>query len=109
MFTGTVPFKGTNPHKVYADIKNRNIQWPEPEILEKKISMEGQDLINRMIQIDPTQRLGSSLDSMKVLKLHPFFEGIDFQAISKSNYKGLKAKIDPILGGIPDIYKEEFK
>jgi len=25
MFTGTVPFKGTNPHKVYADIKTRNI------------------------------------------------------------------------------------
>ena len=38
MFTGTVPFKGTNPHKVYADIKTRNIQWPEPEVLNKKIS-----------------------------------------------------------------------
>ena len=25
MYTGTVPFKGTNPHKVYSDIKSRNI------------------------------------------------------------------------------------
>ena len=25
-------------NKVYADIKTRNIQWPEPEVLNKKIS-----------------------------------------------------------------------
>ena len=31
MLTGTVPFKGTNPTRVYMDIKNRNIQWPEGE------------------------------------------------------------------------------
>lgn len=41
MFTGTVPFKGTNPHKVYADIKTRNIQWPEKAVLDQKISLEG--------------------------------------------------------------------
>ena len=29
MYTGYVPFKGTNPHSVYKDIKNRNIGWPD--------------------------------------------------------------------------------
>lgn len=38
MLTGTVPFKGTNPIKVYADIKNRNIQWPEAEKLKRCMS-----------------------------------------------------------------------
>ena len=33
MFVGTVPFKGTNPMTVYRDIKQRNIQWPDPEKL----------------------------------------------------------------------------
>ena len=41
MFTGYVPFKGTNPHTVYKDIKNRNIGWPDEEILDKLISKEG--------------------------------------------------------------------
>ena len=29
MYTGYVPFKGTNPHTVYKDIKSRNIGWPD--------------------------------------------------------------------------------
>jgi serine/threonine protein kinase len=49
MFVGTVPFKGTNPMKVYADIKSRNIQWPEQEKLEKKMSKEAYHLIDCMI------------------------------------------------------------
>lgn len=49
MFVGTVPFKGTNPMTVYKDIKNRNIQWPSEDKLEKIMSKEACDLINRMI------------------------------------------------------------
>lgn len=33
MFTGYVPFKGSN-HAVYKDIKERNIQWPLEHVLE---------------------------------------------------------------------------
>lgn len=49
MFVGTVPFKGTNPMTVYRDVKARNIQWPAEEKLEKLMSKEAFDLINRMI------------------------------------------------------------
>lgn len=49
MFIGTVPFKGTNPMKVYADIKARNIQWPEESILATKMSKEAAHLIDCMI------------------------------------------------------------
>jgi serine/threonine protein kinase len=62
MFIGTVPFKGTNPMKVYNDIKARNIQWPENK--DEIISKEAQDLINRMIQVEPNQRLGHDLESL---------------------------------------------
>ena len=40
MFIGTVPFKGTNPNKVYQDIKSRNIQWPNEDIVKERMSYE---------------------------------------------------------------------
>jgi len=40
MFIATVPFKGVNPNKVYADIKARNIQWPAEEIVKARMSFE---------------------------------------------------------------------
>ena len=49
MFVGKVPFKGTNPITVYKDIKERNIGWPDQEELDKFMSKEAQDLINRLI------------------------------------------------------------
>lgn len=89
MFVGTVPFKGTNPVKVYADVKARNIQWPEESVLKTKMSKEACHLIDCMLQIDPLARLGSNLDSIKKMKTHPFFDGVDFKEISKYEYKGL--------------------
>lgn len=49
MFINKVPFPGTQPMKVYADIKSRNITWPDEEIVKSRMSLEAQDLINRMI------------------------------------------------------------
>ena len=49
MLTGTVPFKGSQSHQVYKDIKNRNIQWPEDCKKRQLMSEEAEDLINRMI------------------------------------------------------------
>lgn len=31
MFTGYVPFKGTNEMSVFRDIKDRKISWPKDE------------------------------------------------------------------------------
>lgn len=89
MFTGYVPFKGSN-HAVYKDIKERNIQWPLEHVLEEIMSKEAYDLINRLIQLEPTNRLGHDLESLKVLKTHPFFTGIDFNEISQKKYVGVQ-------------------
>jgi len=75
--------------KVYADIKARNIQWPDDEVLKPIMSLEARDLIERLLQLSPGNRLGHNMESMKVLKGHPFFTGVDFAAISKKNYTGL--------------------
>ena len=64
--------------QVHRDIKDRKIGWPEKEQLDKIMSIEAQDLINRMIQIEPQHRLGHNLESIQMLKNHPFFSGINF-------------------------------
>ena len=53
MLVGSVPFKGVDHHKVYADIKIRNIHWPSPQTLGDIMSKDAQDLIDRMIQLNP--------------------------------------------------------
>ena len=89
MLVGHVPFKGTNQNKVYMDIKERNICWPDANEIEGIMSHFSQDLINRMIQIDPKNRLGHDLKSIAILNQHPFFKGIDFEEVSKKKYKGV--------------------
>ena len=101
MFVGTVPFKGTNPMTVYKDVKNRNIQWPPEDQLQKIMSREACDLINRMIQIEPKHRLGHDLESIKLLKTHPFFEGIDFEEVSSRQYVGLAEMVKKCIPSQP--------
>ena len=95
MFVGTVPFKGANPITVYRDIKARKISWPSEEKMEEIFTPEAVDLINRMIQIEPTARLGHNLESTQQLKQHPFFKGVDFAAISNKKYTGLYDLLHP--------------
>ncbi len=46
MFTGYVPFKGTNEMSVFRDIKDRKIAWPSEEEMQKIFTQESFDLIN---------------------------------------------------------------
>lgn len=50
-----------------------------------------------MIQLDPGNRLGHNLESIKILKTHPFFNGVDFTQISKRNYKGLLPIVEKLI------------
>ena len=100
MLTGHVPFKGSVAPTVYKDIKNRNIQWPAPDVIDSIMSKEAQDLINRMIQLEPGNRLGHNLESTQLLKQHPFFAGIDWAAISHKSYEG---NLKPMLQVFQDL------
>ena len=50
------------------DITERNIKWPNEEELKTIMSPNAIDLINKMIQVETTNRLGHNLESLKVLK-----------------------------------------
>ncbi len=60
---------------------------------ESKIPADAQDLIKRLLVLNPNERLGSGSDennTIEALKLHKFFEGINFTSLHLS-----KAPIAP--------------
>jgi hypothetical protein len=47
------------------------------------ISMEAVDLINKLMQLNPLERLGFGPDGFKKLKSHKFFESVNFEKIEQ--------------------------
>ena len=75
MITGRVPFPGIDLWRVRPLILNREINWPS-----EPINPVCRDLIEKLIQLRPEDRLGAcgTEHDMFALMQHPFFEGIDF-------------------------------
>lgn len=76
------------------------------------MSEEAIDLINRMIQIEPQNRLGHNLESIGMLKEHPFFKDIDFLEISHKKYKGvynlLQKKVTTAIANNDDSFNYNY-
>ena len=77
MATGNVPFPGLDVVQVRPLILNRVIKWPD-----QPIDTDCRDLIDKLLQLKPDDRLGAMGTShdMTVLMQHPFFHGIDFSS-----------------------------
>jgi hypothetical protein len=45
-------------------------------------------LIERLLKLNPEERLGNNLKSIKELKKHEFFKNINFEEVSMPDYKG---------------------
>ena len=91
---GRVAFPGTNEFKVFEAIRKREVNWPDDyETRNKLMSEEALDLFEKMTQLIPEQRLGGNSD-MKDLKTHPYFNGIDFEEVSKPDYDGAKEFVE---------------
>ena len=69
--------------------------------------VEAQDLIDRLMQLDPFQRLGAgppgSDNQYEQLKAHPFFKGINFKNLSQISppvpYERFKAAMEDFQKG----------
>uniref|UniRef100_A0A2P2JRE8 non-specific serine/threonine protein kinase n=1 Tax=Rhizophora mucronata TaxID=61149 RepID=A0A2P2JRE8_RHIMU len=75
--TGIPPFTAECPEIIFDNILNGKIPWPSAP---DDMSFDAQDLINRLLILDPDQRLGSK-GSVEV-KAHPFFRGIDWNNLA---------------------------
>jgi len=76
MLSGKPPFRGESEYLTFQKILNRELVFPS------FFSPESCDLINGLLTVDSSKRLGATLDSYAQLKAYPFFHGIDFAAVS---------------------------
>eukprot|EP00347_Sterkiella_histriomuscorum_P000036 403377427 len=75
MLQGLPPFFTNKRDKTFGLILNTDFVFTRP------ISEAAMDLISKLLQKDPTQRLGNgTLDGVEIMK-HPFFEGVNWEML----------------------------
>ncbi|KAG8390536.1 hypothetical protein BUALT_Bualt01G0093700 [Buddleja alternifolia] len=72
MLSGTSPFKDASEWLIFQRIIARDIRFPN------YFSAEARDLIDQLLDTDPSRRPGAGPDGYASLKSHPFFKGIDW-------------------------------
>ncbi|PIN19349.1 3-phosphoinositide-dependent protein kinase (PDK1) [Handroanthus impetiginosus] len=72
MLSGTSPFKDASEWLIFQRIIARDIRFPN------YFSPEARDLIDQLLDIDPSRRPGAGPGGYATLKSHPFFKGIDW-------------------------------
>ncbi|GAO18247.1 hypothetical protein UVI_02037260 [Ustilaginoidea virens] len=82
---GFPPFHAPEAEQVFENILARRIQWPDEADCEP-ISDEGKDLINKLLCVDPKERLGSNRDEKfpsggEEIRSHAWFEGISWDTL----------------------------
>ncbi|KAH1191564.1 3-phosphoinositide-dependent protein kinase 1 [Glycine max] len=87
MLSGTSPFKDASEWLIFQRIIARDLRFPD------YFSDEARDLIDRLLDLDPSRRPGAAPDGYAILKRHPFFKGVDWD--------NLRAQIPPKLAPEP--------
>ncbi|RCI11549.1 hypothetical protein L249_7345 [Ophiocordyceps polyrhachis-furcata BCC 54312] len=82
---GTPPFHAGEAEQVFENILARKIQWPEDGMCEP-VSEEAKDLINKLLCVNPKQRLGANKDEKfasggEEIRCHPWFHGINWDTL----------------------------
>ncbi|KAI4384070.1 hypothetical protein MLD38_009838 [Melastoma candidum] len=83
MLSGTSPFKDASEWLTFQRIIARDIRFPN------YFSDDAKDLIDKLLDTEPSKRPGAGPDGYSELKSHPFFKGID--------WKNLREQIPPRL------------
>ncbi|KAL1841377.1 hypothetical protein VTJ49DRAFT_7107 [Mycothermus thermophilus] len=81
---GIPPFHASEVDKVFENILARRIQWPDED--EDEVSPEAKDLINKLLCMDPQERLGANRDEKfqsggEEIRNHPWFADINWDTL----------------------------
>ena len=98
MIVGYTPFydHGIDQIALFKRIVNGKYKFPRT----KRISEASQDLIMRILVTRPTDRLGSLAGAEMDIKNHPWFHGVDFDALVS---KQVKAPWKPKIKNALDV------
>lgn len=105
LLAGYPPFWHQNPIEIYKQIVEKPVVFPQ----EPAISPEAKDLIRQFCTVDRSRRLGNISGGAAKVKAHPFFRGVDWNAVLNRRRRG------PIIPPVRypgdaqcfDIYPEE--
>lgn len=73
---GKTPFKGAGNEDTLGNVISQCLKFPESPM----VSSNARDLIRRLLQKEPENRLGSEKGAAEI-KQHPFFEGLNWALI----------------------------
>ncbi|CAM8889694.1 unnamed protein product [Rhodiola kirilowii] len=76
MLYGYTPFRGKTRQKTFANILHKDLRFPA----SISVSMQGKQLMYRLLHRDPRNRLGSREGANEV-KRHPFFHGVNWALV----------------------------
>jgi serine/threonine protein kinase len=101
MLCGIPPFYDENSNTMYRMVINNAVQYPD------HLSASARDLIGKLLEKDPSRRIGGGDGDSNEIKPHPFFNGIDWEALTN---KQIEAEWKPPLAGDLDTknFDEEF-
>ncbi|KAI0390961.1 hypothetical protein F5Y17DRAFT_442480 [Xylariaceae sp. FL0594] len=80
---GFPPFHASEAEQVFENILARRITWPDDD---GTVSPEAKDLINKLLCVDPQQRLGSNREEKfecggQEIRSHPWFAGVNWATL----------------------------
>ena len=73
---GVPPFNAETPSDIFRNILDRRIEWPG----EDELSPECRDLIEKLLALDPEDRLGHR--GASEIKMHPFFADVEWNSLT---------------------------
>ncbi|KAH7887614.1 RIM15, signal transduction response regulator [Phlebopus sp. FC_14] len=106
---GIPPFHAETPEKVFENILSGHIEWHEDWI---DFSNEAKDFMQRLMDIDPTTRLGAK--GADEVKYHRFFEGVEWDKVTSTEAAFIPQVSDPEStdyfdprGAIPHLFNDD--
>ena len=81
MLVGRLPFAIKRGVKLSLKIYERKIDFP------KNINQDAKDLIQKLLIVNPSKRIGFGPNGAEDIKNHPFFQGIDWDLLEAKKIK----------------------
>lgn len=95
---GYPPFHADTPERVFENILARTIDWPDEE--EFPVSQDAKDLMDRLMTINPKERLGANGSEAfpsagEEVRRHPWFRGIHWETLLQDEAQFVPAPENP--------------
>lgn len=95
---GYPPFHAETPEQVFQNILDRKIDWPDDE--DCPVTPEAKDLMNRLMCLDPKERLGSNNEEKFAnggdeIRAHPWFADVEWDMLREEEASFIPAPSNP--------------